>query len=102
MALFQLPFTNIPQRFSVDLGGVTYVMVNRWNPIAELWYIDVYDQDDNPLLMNLPLVTGTDLFEQFAFMKPPGKMIVYTEGDEGESPTLETLGFSSNVWLVIE
>lgn len=100
MALFKIPFSSIPQRFSIDLVGVTYTLVNRWNPIAGCWYVDIYDADEVPILMNLPLVTGVDLFEQFAHLGLPGSLIVYTDGDEGKIPTLDNLGTESNVWLV--
>lgn len=101
MALFQIPFANIPQKFSIELGGTLYYLVNRWNPMEEGgWFIDIYDADELPLIMNLPLVTGTDLFQQFAHLDLPGSLIVFTDGDDSALPTLENLGSESNVWLV--
>jgi len=103
MALFQIPFSNIPQRFSIELNGTLYHLVNRWNPMNEGgWFIDVYDADEQPLIMNLPLVTGADLFGQHEYLGMPGALIVYTDGEESAEPTLENLGTESNVWLVTE
>jgi len=103
MATFKIPFANVPQLFSIELGGVSYRVANRWNPAAEGgWFLDIYDSEERPVLMNLPLVTGTDLFSQHKHLGLPGALIVYTDGDEGSLPTLETLGGDSNVWLVIE
>lgn len=103
MALFQIPFSNIPQRFSIELGGVLYNLVNRWNPMEEGgWLIDIFDADEQPLVMNLPLVTGADLFGQHKHLGLPGELIVYTDGEESALPTLENLGTESNAWLVTE
>ena len=104
MALFQIPFAPLPQKFSIELGGVPYYLTNRWNPSPEGggWFIDINDADDVPLLMNLPLVTGADLFEQFEHLGLPGSLIVFTDGNESAVPTLDNLGAESNVWLVTE
>jgi hypothetical protein len=100
MALFQIPFANIPQKFSIDLGGTTYFLVNRWNPVEEGgWFVDILDSGEMPLAMNVPLVTGADLFSQHKHLGLPGSLIVYNEGEEGSLPTLENLGSDSNVWL---
>lgn len=102
MSLFKIPFLSVPQRFSIELGGALYYLVNRWNSQdGGGWFIDVYDAGELPLIMNLPLVTGTDLFKQFAHLSLPGQLIVYTDGKEGALPTLENLGSESNVWLVV-
>jgi hypothetical protein len=101
MALFQIPFANIPQKFSIELAGTTYFFVNRWNPAHEGgWFLDIYDSEEKPMLMNLALVTGSDLFSQHKHLGFPGTLVVYTEGDEGVLPTLENLGTDSNVWLI--
>lgn len=101
MALFKMPLLSVPQRFSIELGGVLYYVANRWNNMdGGGWFLDLYDADEKPLVMNLPLVTGTDLFKQFAHLSLPGELIVFTDGQEGALPTLENLGEESNVWLV--
>jgi hypothetical protein len=101
MALFKIPFQPIPQRFSIELAGVAYMLVNRWNTAdGGGWAVDIYDAEERPILMNLPLVPGADLFDQFRHLGLPGSLIVYTDGDENAMPTLENLGTDSNVWLV--
>lgn len=103
MATFKIPFASIPQKFTIELGGITYTLINRWNPMDEGgWLIDILDADENPILMCLPLVTGTDLFQQHKHLGLPGMLIVFTDGDDGALPTLENLGSESNAWLVIE
>lgn len=103
MALFRIPFNIVPQRFKIELGGNEYILVNRWNPAAlGGWFIDIYDSEETPLLMNLALVTGADLFEQHAHLGFPGQLIVFTDGDSTALPTLQSLGEDSNVWLVTE
>lgn len=104
MALFRIPFENIPQRFTISLGGTSYVLVNRWNQSEQGggWFIDILDEDEKPLLMNLPLVSGTDLFQQHEHLGLPGRLIVFTDGDPTGIPSLQSLGEESNVWLVTD
>lgn len=102
MALFRIPFANIPQRFAIELTGTTYTLENRWNGMNEggCWEIDVYDENESPIVMGIPLVTGSDLFEQFEYLGLPSPVIVFTDGDETAIPTLDNLGGDANVWLV--
>jgi hypothetical protein len=96
--ILELPLINIPQRFTISLSGVDYIIVSRWNDALESgWILDFYDADNNPLIMNIPLVTGANLLEQYAYIGIPGLIYVVADGDDYAVPTLENLGDGSYV-----
>jgi hypothetical protein len=101
--IFVIPLTNVPQRFTIELSGVAYIITCKWNPEAPAWVLDFADEAANlVLLTNVPLVAGADLLEQFKHVGIPGKLLVYTDGDEFAPPTLENLGQEANLYYVAE
>lgn len=97
--LFTIPVQNVPQRFEVELSGVTYVIENRWNPHAPCWEFDWYDADGAPLVMAVPLLAGADLTVDYPAL-PPGILAVLTDGNENADPTLDGLGVESKLYYV--
>jgi len=96
--ILQLPLTNVPQRFTISLSGTDYILVSRWNDAPDAgWIIDFYDQDNNPLIMNVPLVTGANLLSQYSYVGVPGLLYVVADGDDYAVPTLDNLGFGADV-----
>ncbi len=99
--IFVIPLINVPQRFTIELSGVAYIITCKWNPEAPAWVLDIADEaTTTTLLTNLPLVAGADLLEQFGHVGIPGKLLVYTDGDEFAPPTLENLGQEANLYYV--
>lgn len=100
--LFKIPFANVPQRFEIELNGTPYIVVNRWNDSAEGgWFIDIYDANDVPLVMNIPLVAGENLIGQVAYIGLEGVLGVVTDGDDNAEATLDNLGGESNVYYLV-
>lgn len=104
MQTFLIPLTNIPQDFNITLANRELRLVTKWNDSLEAgWALDIYDGvTDTPLVMNIPMITGTDLLEQFEYLKLNGKLIVFTDGDEKAVPTLDNLGVESNLYFQTE
>ena len=101
--IFIIPLTNVPQRFTIQLSGVAYIITCKWNPEAPAWVLEFADEVTNQVLLtNVPLVAGADLLEQFKHVGIPGKLLVYTDGDEFAPPTLENLGQEANLYYVAE
>lgn len=97
--LFVLPLTNVPQRFTIELSGVAYVMTCRWNGEMPAWVLDIEDEATaGALISNLPLVSGADLLSQFTHVGLPGRLFVYTDGNEFSPPTLDNLGQEANLY----
>lgn len=101
--LFIIPLSNVPQRFTIELSGVVYIIVCRWNGEMPAWTLDIFDEaTNNPLIINLPLVAGADLLSQFGHIGIPGKLLVYTDGDEFAPPTLDNLGQEANLYYLVD
>ena len=101
MSLFKIPVTNTPQTFQISLAGKDYSMTCRWNSAVEGgWSLDFSDAESGePIVANIPLVTGVNLLDGLAYLGFGGKLYVYTDGDELAVPTLDNLGVESNLYF---
>jgi len=101
---FLIPLLNVPQDFNITLADRNLRLVSKWNDADEAgWVLDVYDGETNAaLIMNVPMITGADLLEQYEYVGLNGKLIVFTDGDELAVPTLENLGTESNLYFQTE
>jgi hypothetical protein len=97
--IYLVPLINIPQTFTIDLGGTTYTLTCKWNDIAESWFIDIGDESQNPLACGIPLITGADLLQQLAYLGIPGSLFIFTNGDALAVPTQDSLGVNSNLYF---
>jgi hypothetical protein len=99
--VYTMPLTNVPQRFNMDIVGVTYTILCRWNESIG-WSLDISNAtDDTPLIACLPLTVGVDLLGQYAYLGINAGLYVYTDGDQFQPPTLENLGANSNLYLLV-
>lgn len=72
--IYEIPLTPEPQRFSISIGATTYNLRFCWNENdIGGWFMDIADDNENPILMGIPLVTGSNLLEQFAYLGIEGK-----------------------------
>ena len=104
MSLFKIPLSNVPQTFQISLAGKDYNMTCRWNSATEGgWVLDFSDAETaEPIVANIPLVTGVDLLDGLGYLGFGGRLYVYTDGDELAVPTLENLGTESNLYFETE
>lgn len=90
---FDVPMKPIPQRFTVELGGRPLAIVSRWNDVAALWFVDLYDGNTlAPLILSMPLVTGADLLAQYRHVGLAGSLVAFTDGSPNDPPTFANLG----------
>ncbi|RGX53194.1 hypothetical protein DWV16_17235 [Anaerotruncus sp. AF02-27] len=91
MAFREIPLTTDPnQTFAITLPvddkNISLIFELRYNTVAEYWVLDIYDNERNPILATVPLVTGdypsANLLEQFeafeigsAFIVPSGQTV---------------------------
>lgn len=104
METFLIPLLNIPQDFFITLANRELRIVSKWNPSNEGgWVVDIHDgETDEAIIMNIPMVTGADLLEQYEYLGLNGQLIVFTDGDETAVPTLDNLGSESNLYFKTE
>jgi hypothetical protein len=100
MTAYLVPLNPTPQRFSIFLSGVEYIISYRWNAISSTWVLNIYDVNGLPIATGLPLVTGSDLLAQLAYLGISGKMVVQSNNDPGAVPTVESLGTTGNLYYL--
>jgi hypothetical protein len=99
-AYYTIPLTPEPQSFGIALGGREYRLTVRWFETPEGgWHLDMEEPDgEAPLIMGIPLVTGCDLLEQYAYMGFGGELRV----DSALPATLENLGTDVELVFFVE
>lgn len=98
MAVFEIPL--VPQQAVFDVlfddGVLTFRLL--YNEAVEAgWMLDIYDRDQTPLIMGIPLVAGADLLQQYATLGLNLKLWVVTDGDATLPPTRDNLGLQSRL-----
>lgn len=104
MQTFLIPLSNVPQDFTITLSDRELRLVTKFNPSEEGgWTLDIFDAEtDESIIANIPMVTGADLLAQYEYLNLNGRLIVFTDGDELATPTLENLGVESNLYFQTE
>jgi hypothetical protein len=107
MTYVEIPLTPVSQTFFIALGTIQYQLAVTWRgTIAggdlDGWFLDISDQAGNALVQGIPLVTGADLLEQYAFLGigNGAQLWVATDGDPSATPTSTNLGTLSHLYLV--
>lgn len=102
MAAFQIPLTPQPQRFAIQLAGVTYNLTIHWcGPAGDgTWVLDIADSENAPLVQGIPLVTGADLLAQYAYLGFGGELWVQSDDQTFRMPTYLDLGTLSHLYFV--
>lgn len=99
MSVFRFPNTPAtPERFSVFLSSVQYICTFKWNAVAAAWVLDMADSNGSPVLSGIPLVTGVDLLEPYAYLGIGGQLIVQTDNNPDAVPTFANLGDTGNLY----
>ena len=102
MTSFEIPTTPQAQTFSISLGGVPYIMTIRWNDVAQVWIIDIADQNDVPLVVGIPMVTGCDLIGPFAWLGIGGSLVATTDHSPDTPPSFSDLGSTGHLYFVTQ
>jgi hypothetical protein len=96
-----VPLTPQNQLLSISMNGVTYTLIVKWNRFSNSWILYIQDDQQNPILSGLPLVTGCDLLEQFAYLGIGGAFVVQSSNDPYEVPDYASLGTVGNLYFLL-
>jgi len=102
MTPYEVPLTNEAQTFLIELGAVTYQLRFYWVPISECWSLDISTKLGEPLISGIPVITGVDLLQPYAYLGFTGRLMVQTDSDPDAVPTLGNLGSSGRVYFVVD
>lgn len=99
--LFKIPLSPAPQQFEISLASKTYTVVCKWNDSPDAgWVLDFSDATTgDPIVFNVPLITGADLLAGLGYLGFEGELYVVTDGDDLTVPTYTNLGVESNLYF---
>ncbi len=97
---YEIPLSPMPQQLSIALAGVTYNLNVYWCDPAQCWMLDIADSTETPILTGIPIVTGADLLEPYAYLNFGGQLQVQTDQDTFAVPTYDNLGVNGHLYFV--
>jgi len=99
MTDLEIPLRAIPaQSFRIRLNGLYYGMLIYWDTAPEGGFVlDISDGFGNPLVQGIPLVTGSDLLAQYAYLNFGFKLFIFSAGAPWQPPTQQNLGVTSHL-----
>ena len=101
MAVYRIPLSPDPQRFTINLGGIEYGLTVRYrNATMGGWVIDVTDRAGAQMVNGIPLVTGCDLLAQYRHLGFNGQLRVQTDDNPDAVPTFANLGEKSHLYWI--
>ncbi len=99
---YLVPLSGSPEAFGITLAGVAYQFTVQWRDAADSWFLDIADNQSNPIASGIPLVTGADLLEQYAHLGIGGSLYVQSSPTPTDTPTFTNLGSASNLYFVAD
>lgn len=124
LTYFEIPTVATPQSFTINIAGISYnltimyhnvyagfasaptgVSTNNGSNIDTNviggWVLDIADNNNNPIVCGIPLVTGIDLLYQYQYLGFGGSLVVATDGNPVIPPTFDNLGTDSHLYFVV-
>lgn len=100
MPTYEIPLSPEPQKFSIELAGVSYNLNLSWNEVVSAWVVDIADRNENPILRGIPLVGNVDLLEPYPYLNFGGQLIAQTDNDIEVPPTFNNLGSTGHLYFI--
>lgn len=97
---YEIPLSPDAQNFSITLNNVDYNFSLQWNEPSAAWKIDIADSNNVNILCGIPLITGVDLLEPYAYLNFGGQLIVQTDHDTDNVPTFDNLGINGHLYWI--
>lgn len=95
MAILELPVrADIPSfQFRQELDGTVYTLRFRWNERMERWIFDIANEQNDNLLVGIPVHTDVNLKGRFKQTTlPPGLFLAFDETGNQRNPDRENFG----------
>ncbi|MDE1158441.1 MAG: hypothetical protein PW791_09210 [Neorhizobium sp.] len=101
MATYEIPLSGAPETFSIQLAGITYVLTFTYrDSVMGGWILSIADEDENPMVNGIPVITGADLLEPYGYLDFGGSLYAQTDADVDAVPTFTNFGSSSHLYFV--
>lgn len=99
---YEIPLSAQPQTFYITLVGVQYQFLVVWNAVNSSWMINISDASGNPILSGIPMVTGADLLEQYAYLNLGFALVAQTDNAPDVVPTFADLGTTGHLYAIVD
>ncbi len=72
-----IPFNDAGSwREQIQLDNIIYFLNFTWNALNEFWVMDIYNRNEEPLILGIKIVPNYPLLAQFTVQgMPPGEII---------------------------
>jgi len=100
MNIFEIPLAGASTTFQTTILNIVYTFTVQWRNAASLWFLDIADASGNLIIGGIPLVTGANLLEQYAYLGFGFQLWVQSDVTPDETPTYANLGTSSHLYVV--
>lgn len=101
MSVYVIPLTNMNQTLQISLLGITYTLNVYWNALANLWYLDINDVNNNPILNGLPMTAGVNLLKQFGYLGIGGALVAQNVNNPNLPIGYSDLGVTSFLLFIV-
>lgn len=104
-------YTRIPLRkdlfnyeFSIIIKNTIYIIRVYYNRRSSKYLIDIKDENNDPIVMSIPLLIGSQLTKRFVNEKlgDAKYLFMYNTKDIYDNPTVETIGTNCNLYTLEE
>ena len=88
-----IPLTNDGKRTAqYELGGKIYILESYYLPKTKSWLLDIYDINENPILLGIKLIPGIDNLVKGKTIEFDDQGLQIQTIDGGENNTPDSLG----------
>lgn len=91
----------IPQRFQIDLASDTFTLEVNYNTTGDFFTIDLYDENDEPIVIGEKLVLGIPLWQDIANSNLPAPTLIPLD-ESGQEDRITYENFGETVFLYID
>lgn len=83
MNVFGIQTIEGPQIFRTSLSGESFIFRLWWNERGQSWHIDIFDEDETPLVLGIAMKPGVNMIEQYQYLGLKGSLFVAKKEDIG-------------------
>jgi hypothetical protein len=100
----EIPLISAQQTFTMLINGINYTFTFAYRDVEDGgWTMDIADAVGNSIIGGIPLVTGSNLLEQYSYLGillPGQALFVASDGQQADAvPTYTNLGAQSHLYL---
>ena len=87
---------------TIELDGEIFLLDFKFNDRSELWTMNIYDTDSNPIVLGVILVTGVDFYKKHRATvgSPLGTFFVADIDGQNRNADFETFGKSVKLYYI--